>query len=176
MVRADYLLGNEGLDVDHLGLDIGTSMGGVHTWLWGETYPSFMDALMPLASNPVEIAGRNWMIRQMIINCIEQDPEWKGGEYTRPPVHGLTAALYLMSIMSSVPLQQQKDYPTREKVIEMINSTFPARAAHTDANDMIYAFESARFYNPEPNLEKIEAPLIAINSADDQVNPPELGI
>jgi homoserine O-acetyltransferase/O-succinyltransferase len=176
MVRADYLLLTEGLHVNHLRLVMGTSMGGMHTWLWGEMYPNFMDSLMPLASNPVEIAGRNWMIRQMIINCIEQDPDWKGGEYTHPPVHGLTAALYLMSIMSSVPLQQQKDYPTREKVIEMINTTFPARVARTDANDMIYAFESARFYNPEPNLEKIEAPLISINSADDQVNPPELGI
>ncbi|MBV9612314.1 MAG: alpha/beta fold hydrolase [Acidobacteriaceae bacterium] len=176
MVKADYLLLTEGLQVNHLRLVMGTSMGAMHTWVWGETYPDFMDALMPLASNPVEIAGRNWMMRQMIINSIEQDPDWKNGEYTSPPVHGLTCALYVMSIMSSSPLQMQKDYPTRKQVVEMMKTTFPARVANQDANDMIYALEASRTYNPEPNLGRIKAPLVAINSADDQVNPPELGI
>jgi homoserine O-acetyltransferase len=154
---------------------MGTSMGAMHTWVWGEMYPDFMDALMPLASNPVEIAGRNWELRQMIINSIEDDPDWKNGDYTTPPIHGLTCAEYILSIMTSSPLQMQKRYPTHAQVVEMMKS-FPARAAHADANDMIYQYESARLYNPEPNLDKIQAPLMAINSADDQVNPPELGI
>ena len=176
MVKADCLLLTQGLGINHLRLVMGTSMGAMHTWMWGEQYPDFMDALMPLASNPVEIAGRNWALRQMIINAIEQDPEWKGGEYQTTPVRGLTAAMYIMSVMTSSPLQMQKNYPTREKVIQMIDTTYPARVMHQDANDMIYAYESSRFYNPEPDLEKIKAPLLAINSADDQVNPPELGI
>ena len=176
MVRADYLLLTEGLGVNHARLVMGTSMGAMHTWVWGEMYPDFMDALMPLGSNPVEIAGRNRMIRKMIIDSIEQDPDWNGGEYTKPPIHGLMCAQYLLSIMTSSPLQLQKLYPTRESVDAMVERTFPARAANTDANDMIYAYESSRFYNPEPNLDKIKAPLYAINSADDMVNPPELGI
>jgi len=176
MVRADYLLLTEGLGVNHARLVMGTSMGAMHTWVWGEMYPDFMDALMPLGSNPVEIAGRNRMIRKMIIDSIEQDPDWNGGEYTKPPIHGLMCAQYLLSIMTSSPLQLQKQYPTRESIDAMMERTFPARAANTDANDMIYAYESSRFYNPEPNLDKIKAPLYAINSADDMVNPPELGI
>ena len=176
MVRADYLLLTEGLGVNHARLVMGTSMGAMHTWVWGEMYPDFMDALMPLGSNPVEIAGRNRMIRKMIIDSIEQDPDWNGGEYTKPPIHGLMCAQYLLSSMTSSPLQLQKLYPTRESVDAMVERTFPARAANTDANDMIYAYESSRFYNPEPNLDKIKAPLYAINSADEMVNPPELGI
>src|SRR5947209_9399566 len=97
MVRADYLLLTEGLHVNHLRLVMGTSMGGMHTWLWGETYPNFMDALMPLASNPIEIAGRNWMIRQMLIDAIEKDPEWKNGEYTTQPKYGMLNAIYFLS-------------------------------------------------------------------------------
>jgi homoserine O-acetyltransferase len=176
MVRAQYLLVTEGLGVNHLRLVMGTSMGAMHTWVWGETYPDFMDALMPLASQPVEIAGRNRMLRKMIINAIESDPEWNHGDYTKTPVHGLTDAEYIMSVMTSVPLQMQKQYPTRESVDKMVDETFPGRVARQDANDMIYAYEASRFYNPEPMLGKIKAPLYAINSADDQVNPPELGI
>jgi homoserine O-acetyltransferase len=175
MVKADYLMITKGLNVNHLRLVMGTSMGAMHTWVWGETYPDFMDALMPLASNPVEIAGRNWTLRQMIINCIEDDPDWKNGEYTKPPIHGLLAAQYILSIMTSCPLCMQKRYQTHTQILEMMK-TYPERAAHVDANDMIYQFESSRVYNPEPNLEKIRAPLLSINSADDQVNPPELGI
>jgi homoserine O-acetyltransferase len=176
MVRADYLLLTEALGVNHLRLVMGTSMGAMHTWVWGEMYPDFMDALMPLASQPVEIAGRNRMLRKMIVNAIEQDPEWSDGEYSKPPVHGLTAAMYVMSIMTSSPLQLQKRFPTRESADENLGKTIDERVTRQDANDMIYAYESSRFYNPEPNLGKIKAPLLAINSADDQVNPPELGI
>ena len=176
MVRADYLLVTAGLGVNHLRLVMGTSMGAMHTWVWGEMFPDFMDALMPLASQPVEIAGRNRVLRKMIVDAIEHDPEFNNGEYTKPPIHGLTAAMYVMSIMTSSPLQMQKRYPTRESADEMLEKTIEERVARQDANDMIYAYESSRFYNPEPNLGKIKAPLVAINSADDQVNPPELGI
>jgi homoserine O-acetyltransferase/O-succinyltransferase len=176
MVRADYLLVTAGLGVNHLRLVMGTSMGAMHTWVWGEMYPDFMDALMPLASQPVEIAGRNRVLRKMIVDAIEHDPEFSNGEYIKPPVHGLTAAMYVMSIMTSSPLQMQKRYPTRESADAMIEKTIEERVARQDANDMIYAYESSRFYNPEPSLGKIKAPLVAINSADDQVNPPELGI
>jgi homoserine O-acetyltransferase len=176
MVRADHLLLTEGLGVNHLRLVMGTSMGAMHSWVWGEMYPDFMDALMPLASQPVEIAGRNRAMRKMIVDALEHDPEWNNGEYTKPPVHGLTAAMYVMSIMTSSPLQMQKRYPTRESADEMVEKTIEERVARQDANDMIYAYESSRFYNPEPHLGKIKAPLLAINSADDQVNPPELGI
>jgi homoserine O-acetyltransferase len=151
-------------------------MGAMHTWMWGEMYPDFIDALMPLASQPVEIAGRNWMLRQMIIDCIKGDAEWKDGEYSSEPKEGLRCAENVLYIMTSSPLQLQKQYPTHESVVWMMEQTFPARVAMRDANDEIYAYESSRFYNPEPQLGKIRAPLLAINSADDQVNPPELGI
>jgi len=173
MVRAQYLLLTEGLGVNHLRLVLGTSMGAMHTWLWGETYPEFMDALMPLASNPVEIAGRNWMQRQMRINCIKSDPAWNGGEYTKPPIMGLTCVSYVQSLMTSSALQLQEQYPTRASVIEMMEKNRPAQ---TDANDIIYEMEASRFYNPAPQLDKIKAPLLAINSADDEINPPQLGI
>ncbi len=173
MVRAQYLLLTEGLGVNHLRLVLGTSMGAMHTWLWGEKYPEFMDALMPLASNPVEIAGRNWMQRQMRINCIKSDPAWIGGEYAKPPMLGLTCVSYVQSLMTSSALQLQEQYPTRESVIETMEKNRPGQ---TDANDIIYEVEASRFYNPAPQLDKIKAPLLAVNSADDEINPPELGI
>ena len=175
MVKAQYLLVTEALKVSHLRLVMGTSMGAMHTWVWGYTYPDFMDALLPLASNPVEIAGRNRMMRQMIIDDIENDPDWKGGEYTAEP-RGLASAEQILLLMTSVPLQWQKELPTRA----MADSALHARVARAlrslDANDMIYQFEASREYNPAPHLHQIKAPLYAINSADDQVNPPELGI
>jgi homoserine O-acetyltransferase len=176
MVRAQYLLVTEGLHINHLRLVMGTSMGAMNTWVWGELYPKFMDALMPLASQPVEIAGRNRMLRRMIVNAIEHDPDWKNGEYTSPPLKGLIDAEYVLSVMTSIPLQMQKQYPTREAADKFVDETLAARAARLDANDMIYQYEASRLYNPEPLLGKIEAPLYAVNSADDQVNPPELGI
>ncbi|MEQ8302996.1 MAG: alpha/beta fold hydrolase [Cyclobacteriaceae bacterium] len=175
MVVAQYRLLTEHLKVDHLRLVMGTSMGGMHTWVWGYMYPDFMDALMPLASAPVEIAGRNRMIRKMIIDAIQSDPEWKGGEYSEQPL-GLTHAIYPLMFMTSSPLQWQKAAPTREAAEEFLSNRVERYKAGLDANDMIYQFDASRFYNPAPHLGKIKAPLFAINSADDQVNPPELGI
>lgn len=175
MVRAQYLLVTEGLKVDHLRLVMGTSMGAMHTWVWGYTYPDFMDALMPLASNPVEIAGRNRMMRQMILDAIEQDPDWKNGEYTGQP-RGLSNAVHVLLLMTSVPLQWQKDYPTRAAADSALEARTARSVAAQDANDMIYQFQASREYNPSPHLGRITANLFAINSADDQVNPPELGL
>ncbi len=176
MVKADYLLLTQHLGVNHLRLVMGTSMGGMHTWVWGYMYPDFMDALMPLASLPVEIAGRNRIIRKMAIDMIEMDPEWKGGEYTNQPKVGLTGAISSLVFMTSSSLQMQKAAPTREKAEENLARIKSRYLAALDANDMIYAFDASRFYNPAPYLGKIKAPLLAINSADDEVNPPELGL
>jgi homoserine O-acetyltransferase/O-succinyltransferase len=175
MVTAHYLLLTEHLGVNHLRLVMGTSMGGMHTWVWGERYPDFMDALMPLASLPVQIAGRNRMIRRMIMDSIKNDPEWNNGEYKTQPVRGLTMAGYAMMFMTSSPLQMQKQSPTREEADRQFDNRVRA-SLNRDANDMIYQFDASRDYNPAPKLESIKAPLVAINSADDQVNPPELGV
>jgi homoserine O-acetyltransferase len=155
---------------------MGTSMGGMHTWVWGYKYPQFMDALMPLASLPVEIAGRNRMIRKMAIDLIEMDPEWKGGEYTGEPKVGLTGAISSLIFMVSSPLQWQKAAPTRAKADSMLAVMEKRYFTSLDANDMIYQLDASRDYNPAPHLTEIVAPLLAVNSADDQVNPPELRI
>lgn len=175
IVKLDYRLLTEHFGVNHLRLVMGTSMGGMQTWVWGETYPDFMDALMPLASLPVEIAGRNRMTRRMIIDDIKTDPEWKAGEYTTQP-HGLGAALDILTLMSSSPLQMMKQAPTREAADRALERSRAARMRATDANDLLYQVAASEDYNPEPNLDKIRAPLFAINSADDFINPPELGI
>jgi len=174
MVAADYKMITEGLGIHHLKLVMGTSMGAMHTWVWGEMYPDFMDGLMPLASAPVEIAGRNRLLRDMIMHAITSDPDYKDGNYDHP-IHGLEAAQYGLTMMTSSPLQMHKQYPTREKTdagFEKLMQT----SLEKDANDMLYQFASSTDYNPEPELEKIKARLIAVNSADDEVNPPELGI
>lgn len=176
MVLANYKLLTEHLKVDHLRLVMGTSMGAMHTWVWGYTYPDFMDALMPLASLPVEIAGRNRIQRKMAINLIEMDPEWKGGEYKAQPKVGLSGAILAMMFMVSSPLQWQKSGPTRETAEANMDRMVSRYQSSLDANDMIYAYDSSRDYNPAPHLDKIKAPLFAVNSADDQVNPPELGL
>lgn len=175
MVRAQYLLVTEGLGINHLYLVMGTSMGGMQTWLWGELYPDFMDYLLPLASLPVEIAGRNRMIRKMIIDSIRNDPEWKDGEYDTQP-SGLISAIHLLIMMTSSPLQWQKEAPTRQQADQFLADRIELYHSRLDANDMIYQFAASEDYNPLPDLHKIQAPLLAINSADDQVNPPELGI
>ena len=174
MVRAEYRLVREGLGVDRLRLVMGTSMGAMHTWVWGYLYPDAMDALMPLASAPVAIAGRNRMFRAMIIQAIREDPAWNGGEYTVQPLNGLIAAEYALWMMTSSPMQLQKANPTREKA-DVAVTALRERARQLDANDMLYQFEASGDYNPEPHLAEIRAPLWAINSADDEVNPPELG-
>ena len=176
LVRAQYRLVTEGLGVNHLRLVMGTSMGAMHTWVWGYTYPDFMDALMPLASAPVEIAGRNRMLRQMIVGAIERDPAWKGGDYAEQPERGLTDAVHVLMLMTSSPLQWQKAAPTRAAADSFLVANTRRYASHLDANDMIYAFEASRTYDPSPHLGQIRATLLAVNSADDQVNPPELGI
>src|SRR5579863_9657267 len=166
IVKLDYRLLTEHLGVNHLRLVMGTSMGGMQSWVWGETYPDFMDALMPLASLPVEIAGRNRMTRRMIIDDIKTDPEWNNGEYTIQP-HGLGAALDILTIMSSSPLQMMKHAPTRDAADQSLERSRSARLKTTDANDLLYQVSASEDYNPDPDLEKIQAALLAINSADD---------
>ncbi|GAC1652752.1 MAG: alpha/beta fold hydrolase [Gemmatimonadaceae bacterium] len=175
MVQAQYRLITEGLAIDHLRLVMGTSMGGMHTWIWGYTYPDFMDALLPLASAPVEIAGRNRVMRRMVVDAIEKDPEWAGGNYVRQP-RGLANAIHILMIMISSPLQWQKVAPTREAADAFLEQSVRRLAGRLDANDMLYAFDASRSYNPAPRLGGIKARLYAVNSADDEVNPPELGI
>jgi homoserine O-acetyltransferase/O-succinyltransferase len=175
MVRAQYRLLTEHLGVNHLRLVTGTSMGGMHSWVWGYTYPEYMDALLPLASLPVEIAGRNRMMRKMIIDPIKDDPSWNGGDYDEQPM-GLKAALYGLIFMVSSPLQYQLSAPTRVEAEAYMDNLVERYRSRMDANDLIYAFDASRFYDPAPHLEQIKAPLLAINSADDQVNPPELRI
>ncbi|MBS1808270.1 MAG: alpha/beta fold hydrolase [Acidobacteria bacterium] len=176
MVRLQHRLLTESLGVNHLRLVMGTSMGGMHSWVWGEMFPDFMDALMPLASLPVQLSGRNRMTRRMVIDAIKNDPDWQGGEYKTQPVRGLTSAIYTLLFMSSVPLQWYKQAPTRDAADKLFDQMVQSRLRTTDANDMLYQFDSSREYDPAPKLETIKAPLVAINSADDQVNPPELGI
>ncbi len=176
MVAALHEVLTKGLDVNHLRLVMGTSMGGMQTWVWGEMYPDFMDALMPLASNPVEIAGRNRVWRFMAIDAIKNDPEWMGGEYKTEPMRGLTTAQDLLLLVGSAPLNWQAVAPTREAAEKFYLDRFKPAVARLDANDLIYQLDASREYNPQPKLEMIKAPLIAVNSADDFINPPELGI
>ena len=175
MVEAQYRLLTEGLGVNHARLVMGTSMGGMHTWLWGEMHPDFMDALMPLASLPTQISGRNRAWRRMVIDAIRNDPAWNGGEYkTQPPC--LRTAAEMLWFMSSNPVLRQKDAPTLGKTDEVLDKFVEQIVKTDDANDVLYALEASHDYDPGPNLEKIQAPLVAINFADDLINPPELGI
>ena len=175
MIEAQHRLLTEGLKVDHLRLVMGTSMGGMHTWLWGQNYPEFMDALLPLASLPTPISGRNRVWRRIISDAIRNDPAWAGGEYrTQPP--GLRTAAEMLFFMSNNPVERQKEAPTRERADRVLDE-FVARTIRTmDANDVLYAIESSADYDPGPGLGRIRAPLVAINFEDDLINPPELGI
>ena len=175
MVRAQHLLLTDGLNVNHLRLVLGTSMGAMHCWVWGEMYPDFADGLVPLASAPTQIAGRNRIMRKMIMDSIRGDPAWKNGEYTEQPREGLIGALNLLMMMTSSPLQWHKQ-ATRDAADQWYETQITTRLVTADANDMLYQFDASREYDPSPNLEKITAPLVAINSADDVVNPPELGL
>jgi homoserine O-acetyltransferase len=173
MVRLQHRLVTEGLGLTRLHLVMGTSMGAMHTWMWGYMYPSFADGLVPLASNPVEIAGRNRVWRKLLVDAITTDPEWKNGNYAEPP-RGLASAIGFLLMATSVPLQWQKQFPTKEAADAWLSEQIAARMKSSDANDMIYHFRASEDYDPSPHLEKITAPLLAINSADDFVNPPEL--
>lgn len=175
MIAAQHRLVADGLHVNHLLLVMGTSMGGMQTWMWGETYPDFMDGLVPLASVPTQIAGRNRMMRTMMIDDIRNDPAWKGGDYTTQPP-GLAAAVQLLFMMTSSPLELQKEAPTRDSADAYIHHYLERVVGSEDANDYLYQFAASSDYDPSPGLERIVAPVLAINSADDQVNPPELGL
>jgi homoserine O-acetyltransferase len=178
MVEAQYRLLTDGLGVNHLRLVMGTSMGGMHTWVWGELHPDFMDALMPLASLPTQISGRNRAWRRIIINAIRNDPAWNGGEYPagagQPP--SLRTAAEMLWFMSSNPVLRQKEASTLAKTDEVLDKFVADYVKTADANDVLYAVEASHDYDPGQNLEKIHPPLLAINSADDLINPPELGI
>jgi homoserine O-acetyltransferase len=176
MVRAQHLLLAEGLEIDHLRLILGTSMGAMHCWLWGELYPDFADGLVPLASAPTAIAGRNRIMRKMIMDSITRDPAWRGGEYTEQPRQGLVGAINILMMMTSSPLQWSRNGPTRDAADKWYEEQMAARVAATDANDMLYQYNASRDYDPSPGLERITARVLAINSADDVVNPPELGL
>jgi homoserine O-acetyltransferase len=175
MIAAQYQLLTQGLGVNHLRLVMGTSMGGMHTWLWGETYPDFMDALLPLASLPTQISGRNRVWRRMIIDAIRADPSWHDGEYQTQPDE-LRVALEILYFMGNNPVQRQKEAPTLSAADERLDASVASGLKSHDANDVLYALEASRDYDPGPRLEQIRAPLLAINFADDLINPPELGI
>ncbi|MBB6426215.1 alpha/beta fold hydrolase [Sphingopyxis sp. JAI128] len=174
MVELQYRMLTQGLGIRKLRLIMGTSMGCMHGFIWGETYPDFAQALMPLACQPVEIAGLNRMWRQMLIDGIKSDPAWMGGEYKSQPKLGLRTAASLSVIAGGAPLNLQKNYPTREAAASYARERIERDIASRDANDMIYQFESSRTYNPWPGLEKITAPMTWINSADDFINPRNL--
>jgi homoserine O-acetyltransferase/O-succinyltransferase len=175
MVDLQRRLLTEGLGVDRLLLVLGTSMGCMHAWVWATRHPEFVDGFVPLACLPAAIAGRNRMLRWMIADAIRGDPEWNGGDYTRQP-RGLRAAHYILYLMSSAPLVQQRDAPTRQAADSIIGRYLETRVAAADANDMLYYFDASRDYDPAPLLGRVVRPVLHINFADDLINPPELGI
>jgi len=175
MIEAEYRLLTQGLKVNHARLIMGTSMGGMHTWMWGELHPKFMDALMPLASLPTQISGRNRVWRRLVIDAIRNDPAWANGEYqSQPP--SLRTAIEMLWLMGSNPVLRQQEAPTLAKADEVIDAAIQEQMKTLDATDLMYQVSASYDYDPGPNLEKIEAPLYAVNSADDLINPPELGI
>ena len=176
MIALQHELVEKGLGVNHLRLILGTSMGCMHSWMWGEEYPDDMDALMPLACLPVPISGRNRMWRKMVMDGIRQDPEWKNGDYTTEPRAGLQIAADFLLIAGSAPLPMQRDLPTRDAADKRLESAVPRITARLDANDLLYAVNSSRNYDPSARLESIKVPVMFVNSADDFINPPELGI
>jgi homoserine O-acetyltransferase len=176
MVRSQYMMLTEGMHVDHLRLILGTSMGCMQSFVWGETYPGFAQALAPFACLPVELAGRNRMMRYMAIQAIQQDPAWMGGEYKTEPAQGLRTANEMIWIMGTAPLVLQKAAPTRAAAEAFVDKAITAAVARTDANDMMYYINASRNYNPAPKLATITVPVLWMNSADDYINPPELGI
>jgi homoserine O-acetyltransferase len=175
IVEATHRLLTESLGVNHLRLAMGTSQGGMLTWLWGEEHPEFMDALFPLASLPTQIAGRNRAWRRLVIDAIRNDPEWKNGEYIVQPPSVRTAAA-MSFVMRFNPVIRQKESPTLAESDAALDAWVNDQVKTIDANNTIYAYDASRDYDPNPALEKIRAPLLAINSADDLINPPELGI
>jgi len=176
MVAAQHLVLTKGLGVNHLRLIIGTSMGCMHSFVWGETYPGFADALMPLACNPVQIAGRNRMWREMAIDAVRDDPDWKGGDYTSEPLRALRTMADITLIAGSAPRLMQQKFPTRDAADAYLAKYMQAEIASTDANDAMYQLAASRDYDPSGRLGTIDVPVMWVNSADDFINPPELGI
>jgi len=176
MVAAQHLVLTKGLGVEHLRLIFGTSMGCMHSFVWGETYPEFMDALMPMACLPVQIAGRNRLWRKMLMDAIKADPAWNGGEYSAEPQQGLRTAVNLLLLAGSAPVAGQKRFPTRDAADAGLAGLFKDRLGELDANDLLYQVNASRNYDPSPGLEKITARVMWMNSADDFINPPGLGI
>jgi homoserine O-acetyltransferase/O-succinyltransferase len=176
MVAAQHALATQYLQVDHLRLVIGTSMGCMHSWMWAERYPDFVDAVMPLACLPVQIAGRNRLWRDLLMDSIRSDPQWQQGEYKDQPLGALRAAAGLLLIAGSAPIQMQIALPTRDAADQFLQKYMEREIPDLDANDLLYQVNASRDYDPAANLEKITAPLLWINSADDFANPPELGI
>jgi homoserine O-acetyltransferase/O-succinyltransferase len=175
MVEGQYRLLTEHLGIKHLRIIIGNSMGGMQTWMWGVKYPEFMDALVPMASQPSEMSSRNWMLRRLIIDSIKNDPEWLGGNYTKQPRSLQFASVFYAMATIGGNQALYKAAPTREKADAILNQRLTAPFVG-DANDHLYQWDSSRDYNPSPGLERIQAKLLAINSADDERNPPETGI
>lgn len=175
MVLAQYRLLTEHLGIRHVRVVIGTSMGGMHTWMWGQRYPDFMDGLVPLASEPAAMAGRNWMLRRMVIDAIRQDPGWQGGNYTQQPTQWRVAQVYFNLATTGGALALYTATPSRAASDAELNKRL-AQNDGTDANDVLYQFDAARDYDPAPGLTKITARVLAINAADDERNPPELGV
>jgi homoserine O-acetyltransferase/O-succinyltransferase len=175
MVLAQYRLVTEGLGVKHVRLVTGNSMGGMHSWIWGVKYPDFMDALAPMASQPTEMASRNWMLRRLITDSIRNDPEWKGGDYTTQPKSAQFASVFFGIATNGGTLATQKAAPTREAADKLLDGRLKAPFT-ADANDTLYQWDSSRDYNAAPGLERIQAALLVINAADDERNPPETGL
>lgn len=175
MVLSQYRLLTEKLGVDHVRLIVGTSMGGMHAWMWGVRYPEFMDALLPMVCTPAQISGRNRMQRKLMIDAIRSDPEWNGGDYSHPP-QGLATALKMSVISAGSARQLYTEGSTTEAADRVLDSTVAKQLAETDANDFLYAWEASRGYDPSPGLGRIRALVYAINFGDDDRNPPELGV
>jgi homoserine O-acetyltransferase len=175
LVAAQQLLVTQGLGVDHLRLVLGTSMGGMQTWLWGERYPDLMDALMPIASQPTQISGRNLLWRRIIVEAIRNDPDWKGGEYSVRPTHWVSA-VPLFTLMTDSAIRLQGQAPTRQEGNGLYDRLVATALKGLDANDYLYWFESSWDYDPEPDLGRILARLLAVNFGDDLINAPELGV
>jgi homoserine O-acetyltransferase/O-succinyltransferase len=175
MVDAQYRLVTQGLGVDHLRLVVGTSMGGMHAWMWAVEHPDFMDAVLPLACLPVQVSGRNRMERRLIVDAIRNDPEWKGGNYDRQP-QGLVTALRMIAISAGSTKRLYQEAPTQEATDRLLDRMVQQRMQNADANDLLYAWDASRDYDPAPGLERITAQLFAVNFADDERNPPQLGI
>jgi homoserine O-acetyltransferase len=174
IITAQYRLLTEHLGIKHLRLVLGSSMGGMHCWMWGGMYPGFMDALVPIASQPIAISGRNWLSRRIAIEAIRNDPDYNDGNYTTKPTHYIRTAPF-SSLMTENVVRLQEMAPTREAA-EKLYQSWMANVAKGDANDQLYATEAVIGYDPTPLLPKITARLLAINFADDEVNPPELGV